>query len=108
MAVGPVASLVSSTDLEGIDGAWNQTSNCHCVCFTEDAHSTVLIRPLPDRETAISVRIRAIYLQLVKLLTHIYTSIFFNKTSNTCRVEGLEMNKKIEIKDQNFILPACA
>lgn len=58
MAVGSVASLISSTDLEGVDGARNQTSNCHCVGFTEDAHSAVLVRPLPERESTISVTIR--------------------------------------------------
>ncbi len=41
VAVGAVASFISSSDLKGVDGAGDQRGDGHRVGFTEHAHRTV-------------------------------------------------------------------
>lgn len=50
VAVGAVASLISSSDLEGVDGARNQRVDGHRVGLTVHTHCTVHIWTLMDAE----------------------------------------------------------
>lgn len=52
IAVRAVASLIASPDLEGVNGAWGQSSHSHRVGLSEHAGCTALVRAL-QRERSV-------------------------------------------------------
>lgn len=64
IAVRAIASLIASSDLEGVNGAWGQSRHGHCVGLSEHTGCTALIRAL-QRERGIG------FVLLVKRIQHI-------------------------------------